>query len=732
MVRLGRLPPLPTPMTTLAAPSPLATTAPAAARASLDAVLAPRSIAVIGASRSEDTIGHQVLWNLLRHGYTGAAHPVNPVARAVRGVRAVPRIGDVPERVDMAVVVVPKQHVVRVAEECAEAGVRALVVISAGFREVGGEGVARERELLAVARANGIRLVGPNCMGVLNTHPDVSMNATFAPTMPPAGDVAFVSQSGAMGLSVLDYARERGIGIAQFVSVGNKPDVSGNDLLLHWERDESVRAILMYVENFGNPRRFLEIASRLTRHKPVVVMKSGRSRVGARAASSHTGALAASDAAVDALLAQAGVLRATSFEELFDIAAAFGARALPRSRRAAILTNSGGPGILAADAMEAQGLEVVELQPETERLLAPLFPQEASIRNPLDMIASARPEGYRTALDALLRDPNVDSALAIFTQPLGVRHADVAEAIGAVARAHPEKPVLAVLMGRDGLPEGRAGLHGHGVPSYVFPESAARALAALCRWREARDRPELAIEALTVDRAGAAAIVRRAQARGGGKLSELDALALLAAYGVPVAAACLTRSADEAARVAGAAGGPVVMKVVSPQVVHKSDAGGVRAGVSGAREVRAAFEGIIAAVTRSVHGAAIEGVLVQPQVSGGRELIAGIVREPLFGPLVMFGLGGIFVEALHDVTFRVAPIGAADAEAMMRDIRGAPILDAIRGLPPVNRDAVAGVLRRLSQLALDFPEIEELDVNPLLVTGSGVVAVDGRVRIAPG
>jgi acetyltransferase len=707
--------------------------APAPARAGvLDAILRPHTIAVIGASRSPDTIGSQVLSNLLAHGFTGAVYPVNPGAHAVRGLRAHPAIGAVPGPVDLAVIVVPKQHVLRVAEECGEAGVKGLVVISAGFREVGGEGVARELALMEVVRRHGMRMVGPNCMGVINADPACSMNATFAPNMPPFGDVGFVSQSGALGLSVLDYARERGIGIAQFVSVGNKPDVSGNDLLLQWEDDDAVRVVLMYVENFGSPRRFLEIASRLTRRKPVIVLKSGRSRVGARAASSHTGALAASDTAVDALLAQAGVLRAASVEELFDMAAAFGARGLPRSRRAAILTNSGGPGIIAADAMEAQGLDVVELHADTVRRLAPLFPEEASIRNPLDMIASARPAGYRAALEALLCDPGVDAAVAIFTPPLGVRARDVAEAIGEASGACGDTPVLAVLMGRDGLAEGRAVLHGFGVPSYLFPESAARALSALVRWREWRDRPVLAPAAFDVDRARAAAIVARAEGEGRAKLSELEAIELLEAYGIPVAPARLARDADEAAAHAAAIGFPVAMKVVSPQVTHKSDAGGVRIGVASEAEARAAFDGIARVVRERVPGAAIDGVLVQRMARGSRELIAGIVREPLFGPLVMLGLGGIFVEALRDVAFRVAPITPLDARDMMESLRGARLLDALRGLPAVDRDALASVLGRLSQLAMDFPQVEELDVNPLLVVGSGVVAVDGRVRIAAG
>ncbi len=696
----------------------------------LDAILRPRAIAVIGASRSPDSIGRQIFANLLRYGFTGPVYPINPKATSIHSVKAYPAIGDVPERVDLAVVVVPKEHVAAVAEQCGAAGVRGLVVISAGFREIGGAGVARERELVAVVRRHGMRLVGPNCMGVLNADPAVSMNATFAPAMPPFGRAAFVSQSGALGVSVLDYAAEYAIGIAQFVSMGNKPDVSGNDLLLHWEQDPAVDVILMYVESFGNPRKFFEIASRLTKHKPIIVVKGGRSKVGARAASSHTGALAVSEAAVDAMLVQAGVLRAGSIEELFDTAMAFTGQPLPRSRRTAVVTNSGGPGILAADALESHGLELVELQAKTVAQLQPLFPEEASIRNPLDMIASATPEHYRAALDAVLADPHVDSGLAIFVPPLGVRQQDVAESIVAVAARHPTKPVLAVLMGREGLPQGRAELHRARIPAYVFPESAARALAALRRHGEWRARPDVPPRPVAVDHACAGNVLARARATGRRKLSELEALELLEAYGVRAAPTRLARDAEEAVRLAGAIGYPVVVKAVAPQILHKTDVGGVRTDIGTAVELRTACAEMVDAVTRAAPEAMIEGILVQRMIRGGRETIAGITRDPAFGPLVMFGLGGVYVEALHDVVFRIAPIQPLDAHDMLHGIRGSAILAGIRGAAAVDYAVLADVLLRLSRLAIDCPEIEELDVNPLLAFPEGAMAVDARVILS--
>jgi acetyltransferase len=500
-------------------------------------------------------------------------------------------------------------------------------------------------------------------------------------------------------------------------------------LLLQWENDPTVGVILMYVESFGNPRRFLEIASRITKRKPIIAVKSGRSKVGARAASSHTGALAASDAAVDALLTQAGVLRASSIEELFDMAMAFQGQPLPRSSRTAVLTNSGGPGILAADALEPQGMDLVELSRDTITRLEPLFPAEATLRNPLDMIASATAADYRTALDALLADANVDSAVAIFVPPLGIRAEDVAEAIVTVAKQYPAKPVLAVLMGRAGLPAGKAELHRAGIPAYIFPESAARALGALRRHREWRARPEVHVRELPTERDRARRVLDTVAASGRRKLSELEVLGVLAAYGIPTAPARLARDPEEAARVAADIGFPVVLKVVSPQIIHKTEIGGVRTGIDTAVELKQAWVEMLDGVSRAAPQAAIEGMLVQRMVQGGRETIVGISRDSTFGPLVMFGLGGIYVEALGDVRFRVAPIGPLDAHDMLHGIRGVAILKGVRGAPPVDFATLGDTLQRVSQLAVDFPEIAELDINPLLAFPTGVMAVDARILL---
>lgn len=699
----------------------------------LDAILRPRSIAVIGASRKPNTIGWQILDNLLRHGYAGAVYPVNPTAEAVHSIRAYPSVEAIPHPVDLAVLVVPKQHVLAAAEECGRMGVRGLLVISAGFREVGGEGAERERQLVEIVRRHGMRLVGPNCMGVLNTAPDLSMNATFAPTMPPSGRVAFLSQSGAMGVTILDYAAEYGIGISQFVSVGNKPDVSGNDLLEYWAGDDRTGLVLMYLENFGNPRRFHALAREITRRKPVIAVKSGRSGAGARAASSHTGALAAGDIATDALLHQSGVLRVDTVEEMFDLAMAFSHQPVPRGNRVAIVTNAGGPGILIADACEAAGLHVTELTEETRTRLAEYLPEEASVRNPVDMIASATAHSYRTAVEMVLADPQVDAVIATFVPPLGVRQEDVAEAIVAAVAGQSEKPVLAVLMGREGLPQGLAELNAAGIPGYRFPESAARALAAMYRHRRWLDRPTGTVRRFEVDADTVAGIIDAAQAEGRAKLSETEVMRVLQAYGVPVAPYAVARTADEAVAAADAVAGPVVLKVLSPHVIHKSDVGGVAVGVDGKGEVRAAFRRMTTEVPAraGIEPAQVEGVLVQAMVRGGKETIIGMSQDPAFGPLLMFGLGGIYVEALGDVVFRVHPVTDVDAAEMTRGIRGVKLLEGVRGEPAVDFERIEEVIARISQLVGEHPAIAELDVNPWVALPDGGVAVDGRITVAP-
>ncbi len=697
---------------------------------SLDPVVRPESIAIIGCSRKRGTIGYQIVDNLLDHGYTGALHLINPNVRAVHSIPTKASVLDVDGPVDLAVITVPKELVLGIAEECGAKGVRALVVITAGFKEIGPAGAERERALRDVARRYGMRLVGPNCLGVLNTDPAVSMNATFAPVMPPPGPVSFMSQSGAMGVTILDYAAEYGIGINQFISVGNKADISGNDLIEYWAADAATRVILMYLENFGNPKKFARIAREVTRHKPIIAVKSGRTASGARAASSHTGALAGLDSAIDALLAQYGVIRVDTVEELFDLAMAFSLLPLPQGDRVAIITNAGGPGIIIADACEAAGLRVTELSAGTQQALRAYLPEEASVRNPVDMIASATADHYRRALIEVLQDDAVDGAIAAFVPPLGVSQRDVAAAIVEARRAFPGKPILAVLMGREGLPQGRAELKEVGVPAYIFPESAARALAAMVRYSRWVRRPVgTVVEYEMHDDVIARIIAAQRSAGGGGYLSTDDARTVLRAAGIPVVESRLATSAEEAVAAATTLGLPVVLKVVSPDIVHKTDVGGVELDLRTTDDVRAAFDRIMQRVRSSAPDAVIEGVLVEQYVRGGRETIIGMSLDPGFGPVLMFGLGGIHVEALRDVVFRVHPLTDLDAREMTHQIRGVRLLDGIRGEPPADREMLAETIQRVSQLVGRHPEIVELDINPFVVFESGGTAVDARIRI---
>ncbi len=695
----------------------------------LDSLLRPRSIAVIGASRRRESIGNAMLRHLVYSGFTGPVYPVNPAADSVSSVPAFPTVAACPTVPELAVVVVPKEQVLQVVRECAEAGVQALVVITAGFREVGGDGVEREAELLELVRGNGMRMVGPNCMGLMNTSPAVSMNATFAPAMPPSGPIAFMSQSGAMGMTILDYASEYGIGISQFVSVGNKADVSGNDLIEYWQDDADVGVILMYLEGFGNPRRFTTLARRATRRKPVLAVKAGRSEAGAKAATSHTGALAQVDIATDALFAQCGVLRVDTVEALFDAAIAFSKAPLPAGPRVAILTNAGGPGIIIADACEGVGLEVSPLSAASQQSLREYLPAEASVANPVDMIASATDEQFRRALEIVLADSGIDAAIAAYV-PLGLEAPIVARAIEQAASGS-QKPVLAVLMSKRGLPQGAGELRESPVPLYRFPESAAQALGAMWRYRRWLDRPVAEVRRFRVDKDQVRAVIRAAVAAGRKRLTVEESFLVLESYGIPVAPHRIVQ--DEAAAVAAATelGFPVVLKAVSPQIVHKTEAGAVRLNLRDREAVRAGFDGIAAALAREGEQVRKDGVLVQRQYEGGKETIVGMTMEPRFGPILMFGLGGVYVEVLRDVAFRVQPVSTIDAEEMIRSLRGFPILEGVRGEPGVDLDRLAEMVQRVSQLVGDNPEIREMDINPFLAypAGQESVAVDARFRL---
>ena len=689
-----------------------------AAFASMQRLFEPDVVAVIGASRERGKIGAEIFHNL-HEVFRGTLVPINPHATEIEGVPCHARLSDVPGPVDLAVISVPSDRVEAAIDDCAAKGVAGIVVITAGFSETGDEGRRREAALLDKVRAAGMRMVGPNCMGLVNTDPQFRLNATFGPIYPPEGRVALSSQSGALGLALLDYASKLNLGISTFVSVGNKADVSGNDLIQYWAEDPRTDVILLYLESFGNPIRFSKIARRVARRKPIIAVKSGRSRAGSRAASSHTGALAESDQVVDALLRQAGVIRTGTLEELFDVAMILANQPVPRGRRVGILTNAGGPGILAADACEAKGLELPSLSPKTIEALRAFLPAAASVGNPVDMLASASPEHYRRAEKILLADDAIDSLVVIFIPPIASNADEVASAIVEGARGA-RKPVLATFMSAKGAPPVLAP-----IPCYPFPESAVIALARAAAYGEWKRRPAGKIPKLSgLDPARARAVVERTLERGGGWLPPLETDEFLSSFGIPVAPMRLARTDAEAAAAARELGFPVVLKAVGPTILHKTEVGGVRLNLADEAAVRAACRDL-----KKRLGDDLTDFLVQSMVAGGVEVIAGVTNDPTFGPLVLYGSGGTLVELLSDVAFRLPPLTDIDVQAMLDEVRGTALLRGYRGAPRHDEAALRDLLLRLSTLIEACPEVREMDLNPVKVLEKGLRVVDARVRI---
>jgi acetate---CoA ligase (ADP-forming) len=697
--------------------------------AAVNSFLSPRSVAVIGASRSRGTIGGEVFHNLVTGGFNGPVYPVNPKAEVVQSVVACGSVKDISGPVDLAVIVVPAALVLGAAIECGQKGVRGLVVISSGFAEVGDEGRSRQRDLLRVCREFGMRLIGPNCMGIMNMAPDVSLNATFAPMLPPRGRVGFSSQSGALGLAVIDYANALALGISSFVSVGNKADISGNDLLQYWEADEDTDVILLYLESFGNPRKFARLTRRIGRAKPIIAVKSGRSSAGARATSSHTGALiAASDVTVEALFKQAGVIRTDTLGELFDVASLLANQPPPAGRRVGIVTNAGGLGILCADACEADGLAVVPFPDGVRSRLSEFLPPEASLGNPVDMIASASAEDYGKAIELVAGEGGVDAMIVIFVPPLVTRAEDVARAIRTSVGALPgDIPVLTVFMSAHGVPDELRG-EGVRIPSYAFPEDAARALAKAAHYGTWRAAPEGRVVELSALRRDEAAGLIAAALSGEPRWLGPDEVAhLLSCYGLPLAEWRLAATPEDAGAAAEALGGPVAVKAVAPKLVHKTEAGGVLLGLHGSEEVTRAARTMADGV--ALHGVDVERFLVQRMVPAGVEMLVGVVHDPLFGPVVACGAGGTAVELLKDVSVRITPLTDLDAQDMIRSLATYPLLDGYRGAPKADVASLVDTLLRVSAMVEAHPEIVEMDCNPVMVLPEGAVIVDARVRI---
>ena len=700
-----------------------------AAVAAVRQFLAPRTVAVIGASRRRGTIGGEILHNLIADDYTGAVYAVNPHADAVQSLPAYRSVGDVPAAVDLAVVVVPAEHVVEVARDCAAAGVRGLLVISAGFAETGAAGRRRQAELVGVCRSSGMRMIGPNCMGVLNTAPDVGLNATFAPRQPARGRVGFLSQSGAVGIAIIEAASRLGVGLSSFVSVGNKADLSGNDLLDYWEQDPDTDVALLYLESFGNPRKFARVARRFARSKPIVAVKSGRSAAGARATSSHTGALlSASDVTVDALFHQAGVIRTDTLHELFDVAALLAKQPIPRGDRIAIVTNGGGPGIICADACQGNGVEVPAFADDVRTALRRALPAAASVTNPIDLIASASAADYAVAMRTLIEADACDAIVAIFVPPLVTQARDVARAIAGVAEEARDHTIAAVFMTREGAPPELTGERVD-VPAFRFPEDAARALTLAARHGVWRAAPEGRMPVLGDVRPDeAAAIISQALAEGADWLSPARVAALLGCYGLPLITTRIVTDAEGAVAAAAELAGPVAVKAVAGGLVHKTDAGGVRLGLDGPEAVRTAADAVAASVARAGHR--LEGFTVQPMAPAGVELIVGVVHDHSFGPVLACGAGGTTAELLQDVAVRITPVSDLDAAEMLRSLKTFPLLEGYRGAARCDTAAIEDVLLRVSMLVEAHPEIAELDCNPLIATADGATIVDARVRVA--
>ena len=695
----------------------------------LKAFSSPESIAVIGASREEEKLGFAVLHNIVQHGYEGRIYPVNPKADEILGLTCYASILDIPDPVELAVVVIPAKYVAQTLEDCGKKGVKGAIVISAGFRETGSQGAKMERALVDIARRYDMRLVGPNCLGIIDTIG--KMNASFAVGMPRRGKIAFMSQSGALCTSILDMALAENVGFSRFISLGNKADLNEIDFVQAWGEDEESRVIMAYLEGIANGAQFMDVARMVTKSTPFIAVKSGSTSAGSRAVSSHTGTLAGSEKAYDSAFNQSGIIRADSVQELFDYSIAFARQPLPQNDRIAIVTNAGGPGIMATDALERAGLQLASMEPQTMEHLREHLPAAASVLNPVDVLGDALADRYAMAIDAVLNDPNVSGLIVILTPQIMTQIEETARAVGEASRRF-DKPIFASFMGEMYTAPGVKILNEYNVPNYVVPERAVAAMRAMQRQVQWMERPLQTVEQFEADKAAVRRVFAKAREDGRLTIGDAEAREIMGAYGIRMPASSLAPTADEAVAFADEIGYPVVMKIASPDILHKTDVGGIKVGLRNANDVRDAFDLLIYRTTRFMPDAKVWGCLVQEMVSGAREVIVGMNRDPQFGPLLMFGLGGIYVEVLKDVAFRVAPISRQEALELVKEIRSYNLLRGVRGEKPADVDALVDVLLRVSQLVTDFPSVVEMDINPLMVleAGRGAMAVDMRLVIS--
>lgn len=696
----------------------------------LDKIMKPKSIAVVGASTKEKTIGSEIMKRLIEYGFTGDIYPVNPKGGMIEGKQAYTSVTEIPGNVDFAMLIIPKQFVLDTLAQCNEKGIKGICIISAGFKETGADGLKLELELAETLKKYGMRCVGPNCLGVLNTHPSIQMDATFAEELPERGDIAFVSQSGALGGGILNILKDLNIGFSQFVSVGNQADINAETMMEYWENDDDVKQILLYMESITNAQNFRKLATRISKKKPIIALKSGRSAAGASAASSHTGSLAGGDQAADALLKQSGVIREVGLKNLFDTAKVFSNCPIPKGNRVAIITNSGGPGIMATDAVCEYGLEVAQITEKTKEELRSFLPAAASVKNPVDMIASAGLEHYMRTLETVIADENVDMIMVIYLPFMGLKDIDVAKALMEIKAKHPEKPVIGVFMTKSEFFTQMSEVQVN-MPFFMYAEEAVDGFKRLDQQRQWMVRPEGKAPCFDVDKAKAEKIIKQSISEGREQLTTLESIDVLEAYGIRACKYGLAVTKEQAVSVADSIGYPVVMKMTSKTTSHKTDVGGVVVNIPSSEKLAEEYDALMVRLEKAGCLEGLEGVIVQEMVKGSREMVCGIATDPQFGPMLMFGLGGVFIEVMKDVTFRMAPLTDIDAKEMIKSVKSYELLEGARGTKPAQIDQIEETLLRLSQLVSDFKFIDELDINPLLIsekTGEGI-AVDGRIKV---
>lgn len=699
----------------------------------LDKIMKPKSIAVVGASTKEKTIGSEIMKRLIEYGFTGDIYPVNPKGGVIEGKQAYTSVSEIPGSVDFAMLIIPKDFILDTLAQCNAKGIKGICIISAGFKETGAEGLKLEQELAEKLKEYGMRCVGPNCLGVLNTHPSIQMDATFAEELPERGDIGFVSQSGALGGGILNILKDLNLGFAQFISIGNQADINAETAMEYWENEDDVKQILLYMESIANPANFRKLATRISKKKPIIALKSGRSAAGASAASSHTGSLAGGDQAADALLKQSGVIREIGLKELFATAKVFSNCPIPKGNRVAIITNSGGPGIMATDAVCEYGLEMAQITDKTKDTLRSFLPAAASVKNPVDMIASAGLDHYKRTLETVIADENVDMIMVIYLPFMGLKDIDVAKALMEIKALHPEKPVIGVFMTKSSFFTEISNMDVN-MPFFMYAEEAVDGFKRLDQQRRWMARPEGKMPSYNVDKAKAESIIKQSLSEGRDQLTTLESIDVLQAYGIRACKYGLATNEEEVAKLGNEIGYPVVMKMTSKTTSHKTDVGGVRVNIQSEEQLRAEYQDLIAKLTEKGLIEGLEGVIIQEMVKGNREMVCGIATDPQFGPMLMFGLGGVFIEVMKDVTFRMAPLTDVDAKEMVKSVKSYELLEGARGTKPAQIDQIEETLLRLSQLVNDFKFIDELDINPLLIsekTGEGI-AVDGRIKVRLG